>query len=789
MSNPVSNIEYQPSEELTIRHILTFPEPIVASLRKRPSIHALSQEAQRREAKTLFHLLLLSFVIAIPTFIIGVLGMTLLPKSNPLRVWCEEVIWGGSERAVVALFVLGTIAQLAVNQHFVVKSWKIMKVSSKSQWRWSRFIHFGSMDLLVALSTVIAYLASLGLFIRDIIRSHEVTMHNGTTTYFDSSVFLGFFILAGRVLEHYTRMKTNDAISMLEDASPDHALLLSKTHGKHLLSAPAKKISADVVEIGDLLLLPAGGIPSADGVIVAGSSAFDESSLTGEAMPVTKEEGDAVMTGTKNLASPVVFRVETVGQETMMRTIIRAVAEGQSKKSPIQALAERITSIFVPVVVYISLLVLVVWLIVLLCAPESSSIFPMGRSATSDRIAAAFQFAIAVLVIACPCGIGLAAPTAQAVGSGLLAKAGILAQGGGEAVQLASNVNVVVFDKTGTITKGQAAVTTYHLIDGDEWLWEALHQAEATSTHPLAQAIVLYSQKKKSNFPSSMHMVSCEEVAGKGVRATFLVDGEQIRLSIGNESFLAQEDANFQIPNWQTTVADSWRNEGNTVVFVLCRDSHGSSVPLMLGVADQIRDGFKQTIASLKDSGKDVYMLTGDNVRTARAVARKVGLDDHHVKAGVMPLEKSLFINTLKNKKRLVGSKLFDIGRPSERNTIVAFIGDGLNDSAALTAADIGIALSHGSQVSIASASFVLVSDRCTPQAVTKLFKICSRVYRRQIANFGWAMLYNIALIPVAAGVLYPYRHTELSPVWSSLAMALSSVSVVVSSLALKWGI
>ena len=789
MSNPVAKVEYQPSKELTIRHILSFPKPIIASIRQRPSIHVLSQEAQRREAKTLSYLLLLSFVIAIPTFVIGVLGMTLLPKSNPLRIWCEEIILGGCERAVVALFVLGTIAQLAVNQHFVLKSWRIMKVSSKSSWRWSRLIHFGSMDLLVALSTVIAYLASLGLFIRDIFRPHEDAMQKGTTTYFDSSVFLGFFILMGRVLEHYTRMKTSDAISMLEDASPDHALLLSESYGDHLLSAPAQKISADLVEIGDLLLLPAGGVPCADGVIVAGSSAFDESSLTGEALPVTKDEGDAVMTGTKNLSSPIVFRVDTVGQETMMRKIIRVVAEGQSKKCPIQVLAEKITSIFVPVVVYISLLVLVVWLIVFLCAP-ASSVFPRGRSATSDRIAAAFQFAIAVLVVACPCGIGLAAPTAQAVGSGLLAKAGILAQGGGEAFQLASKVDIVVFDKTGTLTKGEAAVTTSYLInEGDGWLWEALRLAEATSTHPLAQAIVSYCQGKKPPSPSSpLQMTSCEEVAGRGVRATFLFAGEQVQFSVGNEDFLSQ-DANFQMPNCLIGIADLWRNEGNTVVFVLRRDSNGSSVPLMLGIADQIRDGFEQTIASLKDSGKDVYMLTGDNERTARAVARKVGLDDHHVKAGTMPLEKALFINTLKQRRRPVSSKLFGIGHSSEKNAIVAFIGDGLNDSAALAAADIGIALSHGSQVSIASASFVLISDRCTPQAVMQLFRISSRVYRRQITNFGWAMLYNIALIPVAAGVLYPYRHTELSPVWSSLAMALSSVSVVVSSLALKWGL
>ena len=254
------------------------------------------------------------------------------------------------------------------------------------------------------------------------------------------------------------------------------------------------------------------------------------------------------MTGTTNLTAPVVFQVEKVGQETMMQKIVRAVTEGQSKKSPIQVLAERITSVFVPLVVYASLIVLVVWLVVFLTAPDSSPILPGGKNALGDRIAAAFQFAIATLVIACPCGIGLAAPTAHAVGSGLLAKAGILAQGGGEAFQLASDVDVIVFDKTGTLTMGNATVTQSYLADeGDAWLWEAVSSAEATSTHPLAQGVVSFCRDKLPSFPSPLlQPVSCEEAAGRGMRATYLFNGEIVCLSIGNDVFVSEEDKGLQ---------------------------------------------------------------------------------------------------------------------------------------------------------------------------------------------------------------------------------------------------
>ena len=794
MANKVSNITYRPSKDLTIRHILDFPVPVTAFIRKRPSIQALARKNQRREAKELSYLLLLSFLVAIPTFIIGVVGMTLLPQSNPFRIWCEEFVWGGCQRAVLALFVLSTLSQLAVNQYFVVKAWKTMRTYLKS-WRWSRLFSFGSMDLLVALSTTIAYLASLGLFIRDILDSPEETIRHGSSTFFDSNVFLGLFILAGRVLEHYARSKTTDAISKLEDSSPDHALLLSIIESDvvcnldHLLSSPAKKIPADLIEIGDILLLPAGSSPSADGVVVGGSSAFDESSLTGESLPITKVAGDLVLTGTKNISSPIVYRVDTVGQETMMRKIVRAVAEGQTKRSPIQLLAEKITSVFVPLIIYVSLIVLAAWLSVCLSVSESSWVFPAGKTATSDRIFIAFQFSISVLVIACPCGIGLAAPTAQAVGSGLLAESGILAQGGGESFQLASHVDVVVFDKTGTLTKGEASVVhTYLAQDNEGWLWEAIRMSEAISTHPLAQAIVSYCQGKQSTSENELaKMIDCEEIPGRGVRSTFSFEDRTIRLSIGSQEFVCQEHTDFELPIHLQDTVNSWRNLGNTVVFVMKHDSIIPSVPVLFGIADQVRTGFRDVISDLRGSGKDVYMLTGDNPQTALAVAREVGLEESEVKARVLPLEKAEFILKLKQGRRI--NSLLGCNRPTSRPTIVAFVGDGLNDSAALAAADVGIALSHGSDLSIASASFVVLSNSSIPRAIKQLFKISFEVYRRQILNFGWAMLYNVALIPVAAGVLYPYRHTQLSPIWSAFAMALSSVSVVVSSLALKWGI
>jgi cation transport ATPase len=287
-------------------------------------------------------------------------------------------------------------------------------------------------------------------------------------------------------------------------------------------------------------------------------------------------------------------------------------------------------------------------------------------------------------------------------------------------------------------------------------------------------------------------MVVCQEIAGRGVRSTYSVEDRIIHLSIGSQDFISQEHADFDLPSHQQEMVNSWRDLGHTVVFVLKQDSATAvaSVPVLFGIADQVRPGFKDAIAHLKASGKTIYMLTGDNTRTALAVARTLGLDGRdYLKANMLPLEKAEFISNLKKQRRVSSRTLLEFYRPTSRPAVVAFVGDGLNDSAALAAADVGIALSHGSDVSIASASFVVISNGSVPHAINQLFKISSKVYRRQIFNFGWAMLYNVALVPVAAGVLYPYRHTQLSPVWSALAMALSSVSVVVSSLALKWNI
>lgn len=449
------------------------------------------------------------------------------------------------------------------------------------------------------------------------------------------------------------------------------------------------------IDLGDLLLIQPGAIPPADGRIVSGNTTCDESSLTGEFMPVAKTTGDPIMTGSVNLTAPIVIRVEKVGEATMLQRIVQAVAEGQSHKAPIERVADKITSVFIPVVVYISLVVLSIWLGLSLGHVIPDSYLPDGRTGDGDRVFFAFEFAISCLVIACPCGIGLAAPTAQAVGAGMAAKAGILAQGGGEAFQAAANVDTVVFDKTGTLTLGEAIVIDSALAEKvPYWMFAAVQTMESGSSHPLAIAVARFCAERLGESSEGVQILQSDEIPGRGLRSLISVpadtDGEvQRTVLVGNEVFINEDNHAAWPASFPYTKVQQWQENGHSVVFVATGNGEDQfEVCAILAIADTIRPEAAHTVATLQASGREVFMLTGDNGTTARAVAAKLGIDIEHVKAGVLPHEKADFIAELQ--RRRLGTRRWMGLQTSDRRSIVAFCGDGLNDSAALATADVG---------------------------------------------------------------------------------------------------
>ncbi|CED82262.1 Cation transport ATPase [Phaffia rhodozyma] len=902
LKSPSSTIIYSPKPSFTIRQILStladLDSEFSSTLVRSVLVSSRARAIQRKEAKQLFTYFALALILAIPTFIVSIVGMVLMPKESAFRMFWMKKAWGGASRGTVILWVLATIVQFGIGKIFYRRAFRPIAARIRSARRrqskgstsqpvqvktisWQTFFSFGSMDLLVAMSTTTAYFSSLAMMIVDITTPRQMKMIDGhmveseerMMTLFDASVFLIFFILIGRVLEAYAKSRTGDAVALLGTLRPDSALLaipkessyrslkgidLSTDDGKpHTLSQvvsastqdtavatdekpsthsslsfpePASMgnistllIPASHLEIDDIILLQPGSLPPTDGVIVSGMTSFDESSLTGESKPVKKGPSDQIFTGTVNVGSAVLMKVEVLGDETMIEKIVRAVGEAQGMKSPVELLAERITGVFVPVVVYFAICVLVVWLALVLSNALPDNWIKQGLDVTvsvGDRVFFAFEFFIAVLVVACPCGIGLAAPTAAAVGLGLAAQKGVLVQGGGSAFQAATKVDTVIFDKTGTLTTGKPSVTghdypspsmpslltTVSTSDGIDQkshgisvLLSAIQQLEEQSSHPLATALRTFCSDQLVQYDTAYTVSagSSEEIIGRGLKAVVTCDLPttgtsrsplRFEIAIGNEALMTQVMGKTYV---QDETIRNWQQEAKSVVLVGIKhlssentrsDAHdGYTVCARFAIADPPRPEARDTIDALRGSGKDVWMLSGDNETTAKAVAKQVGIDETCVVAGVLPEQKAEHI------RKLQGTISFTKGSGVDGHRFVLFAGDGLNDSVALAAADVGVAMGSGSQVSVVSADFVLLNSSL--DSLNSLLHISQRVFSRTKLNFCWALVFNLIALPLAAGVFYAAGRTKLAPVWSALAMALSSVSVVSSSLALRWGI
>lgn len=794
---PIIKLSYVPdAPKFTIRHILRAIEAsdpaFKVSIYHPPSLEEQSKAIQRRHQLQILWRVVFSFLVAIPTFIIGIVYMTLVPSGNETKKFLMKPWTSGISRAQIALLILATPVYFFAADLFHRRAYKELRML----WRRSsrvpllqRFYRFGSMNTLMSLGTTVAYVSSVCQMIAAGATAHKdgMRMVDDSNFYFDSVVFLTFFLLVGRLIESYSKSRTGDAVEMLGKLRPTTAILVE---GYGVTEKERDEVvQADLLDYGDVVRIPHGASPPADGIVVQGEGNMDESSLTGESKPVKKVVGDEVYTGTVNKDGPLLVRVTGVAGKSMLDEVVKAVREGQTRRAPIEQVADVLTAYFVPVVIAIAVATWIIWLAVGYSGHVSDDFLGDTKG---GWVVFALQFAISVFVVACPCGLALAAPTAIFVGGGIAAKHGILAKGGGEAFEKASRVDCVVFDKTGTLTMGgEPKITDSEVFpdvaDGNDVVLAALKAVEENSSHPIAKAIVAFCAAKTS---AKAQVQELQEIAGKGMKARCLgVDSQEgFDLIVGNEALM--EDFSVAIPDQTSQTLQRWKSEAKSVALVAIRrhqsnDPNGWVLAVTLAISDPIRPEAPLIVKALQSRGTRVWMLSGDNPVTAAAVAHQLGIPADQVIAGVLPTGKADKIRYLQGtEKARVGTN----SESSTRRAMVAMVGDGINDSPALATADIGIAIGSGADIAISSADFVLINSDL--RGVVTLLDLSTTVFRRIKFNFGWAVVYNCIALPVAAGAFYPIvsegNHVKLDPVWASLAMALSSISVVLSSLALR---
>jgi len=578
-----------------------------------------------------------------------------------------------------------------------------------------------TMDTLVALGTGTAYIYSLYETIVIFTSGESMASH----LYYETSAVLITFILLGRYLESIAKGKTSEAIKKLIKLMPSYATVIKD--GKEI------EVSINELKVGDLILVKSGQRIPVDGIVVDGYSSVDESMITGESIPVEKKKGDKVIGGTLNNMGSIIFEVTSIGKDTMLAQIIKLVEEAQSSKAPIQKLVDKISSIFVPVIFLIALVSFFIW-----------KFFGFDTYTSTKAF-------ISVLIIACPCSLGLATPTAIIVGTGLGAERGILFKNA-EILEKLSKVDVIVLDKTGTLTYGRPEVVNVQTFDiSQQDFLKILASIERLSSHPLADAIL-----RKYGEGSFHEVKDYENFPGKGLKARI----EDKIYFAGTIDFLTQEGFNID-----KSLLDNYFEEGYSVI-ILGEDSLKGK--FMIGfavISDVIKNDAFEFVKEIKSQKIELYLISGDNEKVAQSVAKKLGIDRY--KGQVLPSGKLQIIEDIKKEGK-----------------IVAMVGDGINDAPALSYADIGIAFGSGTDIAIETSDIVLLKPDL--MNIVKAIDL-SRLTKRKIKeNLFWAFIYNILGVPIAAGILYPFLKITLSPIFAGIAMAMSSVSVVTNSLLMK---
>jgi P-type Cu+ transporter len=615
-------------------------------------------------------------------------------------------------------FALATPVVLWAGWPFFVRGWASLATRKLN------------MFTLIAMGVGVAWLYSVvAIALPSLFPAAFRTNDGGIPVYFEAAAVITVLVLLGQVLELRARERTSGAIRALLDLAP-------KTARRIRSDGSDEDITLDMILVGDRLRVRPGEKIPVDGIITEGRGGVDESLVTGESMPVTKEPGDRVVTGALNMTSSFIIRAEKVGSETLLAQIVQMVAQAQRSRAPIQRLADQVSGWFVPAVISVAIVAGVIWAII---GPE-------------PRLSYALIIAVSVLIIACPCALGLATPISIMVGVGRGAQAGVLIKNA-EALERFEKVDTLVVDKTGTLTEGKPAVTAIRPAAGlDENALLALAASlERGSEHPLAEAIVRAANERGLKLSEAKDF---DSPVGRGVVG--MVDGRKI--AIGKSQFLAE----FGIDaNEMKTEADALRRYGTTVILIAIDGKFGG----IIGIADPIKATTQEAIRALQAEGVKLVMMTGDNRLTAEAVARELVIDS--VEAEVLPQDKASVVSRLRSEGR-----------------IVAMAGDGVNDAPALAAADIGIAMGAGSDVAIESAGVTLLKGDLV--GIVRARKLSRAVMRNIRQNLIFAFAYNVAGIPIAAGILYPVTGMLLSPAIAAAAMSLSSLSVISNALRLR---
>lgn len=633
-----------------------------------------------------------AIILALPVVVIGMFFMD-MPYGN-------EIMW-----------LFSTPVVLWLGQDFFINAWKQAKHRS------------ANMDTLVALSTGIAYIFSVfNMLYPAFWHARGLDAH----VYFEAAAVIIAFILLGKLLEEKAKGNTSSAIKKLMGLQPKIVVLV-------LPDGTEKQTAIEDVHVDDIILVKPGEKIAVDGMVTSGSSYVDESMLSGEPVPVQKTENEKVFAGTINQKGSFQFKATKVGKETMLAQIINMVQDAQGSKAPVQKLVDKIAGIFVPIVIGIAIVTFILWLVL----------------DDQEGLVHGLLAAITVLVIACPCALGLATPTAIMVGVGKGAEQGILIKDA-ESLELAQKVNAIILDKTGTITAGKPEVTDMEWLHGNPMHSQLLFSLEKQSEHPLADAVV-----KHLAGTQTLSLSTFESITGKGAKATY--EGENYY--VGNKKLLRESHIEIAAPLQEH--AEAWSLAAKTVIWF----ANSKEALAVLAISDKIKETSVEAIRQLKEMDIELYMLTGDNEATAKAIAEQTGIP--HYQSEVLPQQKADFVKEL-----------------HQQSKVVAMVGDGINDSTALATADVSIAMGKGSDIAMDVAKMTIISSDL--KKIPKAIRLSKQTVATIKQNLFWAFIYNLIGIPIAAGILYPINGFLLNPMIAGAAMALSSVSVVSNSLRLK---